>query len=201
MSLTKQKIIEGALSLLDEVGADALTMRKLATRLDVQAGALYWHYPSKRELMGALAEALLAEPAIVAPTGDWRSQLTARLLALRRSLLAHRDGARVFAGTFVAEPNTLALGEAIVGALRNSGLNPRDAAWAAHGLVHFTLGAVIEEQAAAGAAPVTFTGRLDAVHHQNLSDVAEAFISDDFDGRFRFGLDLMLDGVAVRIGR
>ena len=201
MPLTREQIVEGALALLDEVGVDALTMRKLAERLGVRAGALYWHYPGKQQLMAALAEAVLSASSPAALPGDWRAQVTGRLRALRRSLLAHRDGARVFAGTFVAEPNTLALGEALVGALREAGLGKRDAAWAAQGLSYFVIGAVIEEQAAEGTEPTPLTSRLDAVAHRHLIAVAKSFTSRDYETRFRFGLELMLDGIAARITR
>jgi TetR/AcrR family tetracycline transcriptional repressor len=41
-------VLEGAIELLDEVGLDELSTRKLASRLGVHAGALYWHFPTNR---------------------------------------------------------------------------------------------------------------------------------------------------------
>nr|QWP89370.1 Nucleoid occlusion factor SlmA [Escherichia coli] len=63
-SMTKLQpntVIRAALDLLNEVGVDGLTTRKLAERLGVQQPALYWHFRNKRALLDALAEAMLAE--------------------------------------------------------------------------------------------------------------------------------------------
>jgi len=59
--LDKGTVIAAALELLNEVGMDSLTTRKLAERLKVQQPALYWHFQNKRALLDALAEAMLAE--------------------------------------------------------------------------------------------------------------------------------------------
>ena len=56
--LDKGTVIAAALELLNEVGMDNLTTRKLAERLKVQQPALYWHFQSKRALLDALAEAM-----------------------------------------------------------------------------------------------------------------------------------------------
>jgi AcrR family transcriptional regulator len=60
-------VLAGALDLLDTDGLEGLTMRKLAAHLGVQAGALYWHFQSKRALLDAVADALLADVAGPAP--------------------------------------------------------------------------------------------------------------------------------------
>jgi TetR/AcrR family tetracycline transcriptional repressor len=192
-----------AIALLDDVGSDALTMRRLAERLGVQAGALYWHYPNKQQLLAAMAEAMLADVALAddREPARWRERIVDQLMVLRRALLAHRDGGRVFAGTFVAEPNTLAVGEVIVGALRNVGLGKREAAWTALTLVHFVIGFVVEEQAAAGIDPTELERGLDRERHHHLADVAKAFTSGDFDARMTFGVGLMLDGVERALER
>ena len=52
--ISREKAVEVALELVDEVGLDGLTLRKLADRLDVKAPALYWHsrrrYPSLQKV-------------------------------------------------------------------------------------------------------------------------------------------------------
>ena len=113
------------MALLDTEGLDGLTMRKLGAALNVQAGALYRHYPSKEALLDAMAERLLEGVADPLPEGPWDQQLT--VLAQRFvpffSPIAY--GARVVAGTFVNEPNTDAAGSAAVDALRRRYLRPQ----------------------------------------------------------------------------
>ena len=73
-----ERVVDVAIALLDADGLDALTMRKLATRLGVQAGALYWHFASKQALLDAMADRFLeVAPPICLPVvgraalGSW----------------------------------------------------------------------------------------------------------------------------------
>ena len=73
--LDRQSVIRAALDLLNDVGADGLTTRKLAERLHVQQPALYWHFRNKRVLLDALAEAMLNENhshSLPLEGEDWR---------------------------------------------------------------------------------------------------------------------------------
>ncbi len=100
--LDKGTVIAAALELLNEVGMDSLTTRKLAERLKVQQPALYWHFQNKRALLDALAEAMLAERhtrSLPEENEDWRVFLKENALSFRTALLSYRDGARIHAGT------------------------------------------------------------------------------------------------------
>ena len=57
--LQREAVIRTALELLNDVGMEGLTTRRLAERLGVQQPALYWHFKNKRALLDALAEAML----------------------------------------------------------------------------------------------------------------------------------------------
>ncbi|MFC6443938.1 TetR family transcriptional regulator, partial [Paenalcaligenes hermetiae] len=73
--LDRQSVIRAALDLLNDVGADGLTTRKIAERLHVQQPALYWHFRNKRVLLDALAEAMLNENhshSLPLEGEDWR---------------------------------------------------------------------------------------------------------------------------------
>ncbi|MEK8169181.1 TetR family transcriptional regulator [Streptomyces sp. M19] len=112
MQLRRADVLSGALALLDEGGLEGLTMRRLAARLDVQAGALYWHFTNKQALLDAMADKLIEGVGENLPPGPWDEQAAALAHRLRAALLAHRDGARVLAGTFVTESHTLTAGHA-----------------------------------------------------------------------------------------
>src|SRR5579875_3593997 len=73
--LDREHVVRVALDLLDEVGLDELTMRRLADRLGVTAASLYWHVRDKDELLALLADAISAqmpEPSLSPP---WREEL------------------------------------------------------------------------------------------------------------------------------
>ena len=65
MRLSREQVLSTALELLDEVGLDHLTMRRLATALSVQNGATYWHFRSKQALLEAMADTLLDRKSVV----------------------------------------------------------------------------------------------------------------------------------------
>ena len=102
--LNRDVIARGALRLLDAAGIDGITMRALAADLGIQAPTLYWHVKSKQDIFRAMAVAMSQDAAALMTASDsnapWRERLAGWAHALRKTLLSHRDGARVFAGTF-----------------------------------------------------------------------------------------------------
>jgi len=102
MAIEREKIIDAALTLLNDVGLDQLTTRKLAERLGVQQPALYWHFKSKSALLDALNEEMLAryhKHRLPAPGERWDQFAMANARSFRDAMLAVRDGARINAGT------------------------------------------------------------------------------------------------------
>jgi TetR/AcrR family tetracycline transcriptional repressor len=146
MRINREQVLTGALSLLDEVGLDQLTMRRLAGALGVQNGATYWHFRSKQALLEAMADTLLT--GLTDDLGDrpWDGRVTELARRLRRALLSHRDGARVFSSAFFPLPNALAYGEAMVAAFSSAGLSDRDAVWTADAVTYHVVAHTLEEQ-------------------------------------------------------
>ncbi|MEV5593578.1 TetR/AcrR family transcriptional regulator [Streptomyces sp. NPDC052496] len=150
--LDRTRTLQTALDLLNQSGLDALTMRRLADAMGVQAGALYRYFATKQELLTAMAERMMegaAEAATGASAGyTWQQQLTALARAARNALLTHRDGARVFAGTHATGASVLGFADAFVGVLREAGFPDDDAARTLYSVINFTVGHTLEEQAA-----------------------------------------------------
>ncbi len=83
MQLHKRDVVAKAAAILDNYGIADLTMRRLARELDVTPGALYWHFANKQELLGAVADRVLA-PACAEPgPAGWRSRIEVVCRALR----------------------------------------------------------------------------------------------------------------------
>jgi TetR/AcrR family tetracycline transcriptional repressor len=147
MALEKQIIIDAALRLLDEVGADGLSMRVLAKALAVQAPTLYWHFPSKQALLDQMADAIVASvPKSVKASDDPEELLRSVAMALRAALLSRRDAARVYAGSYRLGSNVLAMTDLTLGALLRKGLTEQRAADAMFNLFSFVLGFALDEQ-------------------------------------------------------
>ncbi len=102
MAVTRDEVIRTAMRLLDEVGLDGLTLRRLASALHISAPTLYWHFKDKRDLLDAMAEAMVrahreTEPPIP-EDWPWHERIAESMRQQYRALLAYRDGARVMAG-------------------------------------------------------------------------------------------------------
>src|SRR5262245_48256506 len=124
--LTRPAIIRTALRLLDQVGLDGLTVRRLAAELGVQSPALYWHFRSKQELLDQMADAIIRAAGMGPPhRGEsWQDWLIRRARAYRRSVLAHRDGARLVAGAQWLTPATIRMFDEELTAMVGRGFTP-----------------------------------------------------------------------------
>src|SRR5512132_2290861 len=145
--LTRQTIIQTALGLLDQVGLEGLTVRRLAAELGVQSPALYWHLHNKRELLDAMADPITVAAAMGAPQHgeSWQHWLARRARAYRRSLLAHRDGARIVANARMS-PATLGMLDEELTAMVERGFSPVLALRTIMAIAHYVNGFVLQEQ-------------------------------------------------------
>ncbi|MFC6882531.1 MULTISPECIES: TetR/AcrR family transcriptional regulator [Actinomadura] len=196
------RTVETALRLLDESGLEALTMRRLADAMDVQAGALYRYFATKQDLLTAMAERILAG-VTPPPAGPWTERLTGLARATRTALLSHRDGARVYAGTHSTGPNTLGLADAFIGVLRDAGFSSDDAARATMTVIDFTTGHTLEEQAVLRpnpenpADPERLRQAVTPQRFPHLAAAVSVLTSTDFAARFEFGLHVLVAGLST----
>jgi len=217
LPLDQGQIVSAALALLDEVGLKDMTMRRLADRLAIKAASLYWYVRDKDELLELLADAISGEVRAPDPTAPWRAWLDALLWEYRRVLRAHRDAARILAGTMPAGSKRLRLIDLALGALLEAGFEGQDAVHAGRLLVDYVTACVLEEinedemtgaasghAADSGApstdAPLPFAGvTLDA--YPSIAALTLYLMVPDQEGRFRFGLKVVLDGLEHQLMR
>ena len=209
MRLDRVVLVRAALALLNEVGLDGLTLRRIAKELDVQAPALYWHFANKQALLDEMATTmardLLAESGTPDPSWTWERFLAETARGMRAMMLAYRDGARVFSGTYLTDDSLLASMEIPLRTLVDAGFSLHDAVLGWQSLYAYTVGYVIEEQAT-HPAPGALDERYDAAAREARID-AERFplthavsteIFADSDGRFEHGLNLIIAGMRAQ---
>ncbi len=197
MKLEREKIVDAALALLNEVGLDRLTTRKLAERLGVQQPALYWHFRNKNALLDAMNEEILRRGhtrRTPLPGEGWSAFILEHARSFRRALLAYRDGARVHAGN---EPpdSELPYSDAQLRCLVDAGFEPRFAIRAMVTLGIYVVGSVLEEQATAERQTEIdrFMDRINA--YPLLAEAILAQVDDGFDAAFETGLALIVAGL------
>jgi len=200
MTLQRSQIVAAALQLLNQDGLDGVTVRKVATQLNVHVGGLYWHVKNKRDLLDEMANTILSEEfATLQPPGPgqvWAEWLVEIAQRLRKAMLAYREGGRVVAGAHLHRAVTLAqLFASIVDALRAEGFGADEARWLCVTVVSYTFGFVIEEQAGPTAetiAQLQETG----LRHPFLTALLEDGRARDLDLQtdFRMGLHNITTG-------
>lgn len=204
--LNQEHIIDAAFRLLDEAGIEGVSLRKLACSLGIRAPSLYWHFKSKQALIDAMADALIVDVAREIPPGQhWRATMHQIADEFRAAFKARRDGARVYAGTFLATENVLRVADATIAALVEAGAPLDFAATTALDSICYVMGFVIEEQSLPTEVDVVEGIREDffalaKARFPHCWQARESIADLDFDGRFNNGIDLLLDGVERRIG-
>ncbi|MFF0585041.1 TetR/AcrR family transcriptional regulator C-terminal domain-containing protein [Streptomyces sp. NPDC003781] len=197
VGITFGQVVDTAFEVLDRGGIDKLSTRAIAGELGVSMNTVMWHIRTKDRLLDAMAEAVLGEVDLDGLPEPWEEQAAELLARLRRVMLGHRDGGRLVAGTFPAEPRTLAYTDRLIGALLRGCPTARTAAWTAWNLFYFTIGLVQEEQAEPADARDRLRAHADPRRFPGLGAALVDFTSVDYDERFRYGIGQMLHSCAT----
>jgi len=208
-ALDQKQIIQAALCLLDEVGFDGLTMRNIAKKLGIKAASIYWHVRDKQELLSLLADEICApmrEPDRILP---WQDQLEELGHEYRRVLLAHRDAARVLASSGgPTGPNRARLTEIGLRTLLDAGFSHKDAAYAGFLMNDYVIMFVLEETQYANAevegvsedsGGQNWIETLPPNDYPSVVALADYLTEADVDERFRFGIEILRNGLESRL--
>ncbi|MEU5421218.1 TetR/AcrR family transcriptional regulator C-terminal domain-containing protein [Streptomyces sp. NPDC001407] len=198
-----------ALDLLNEVGLEGLTLRRIAKELNVQAPALYWHFKNKQELLDEVATEMfrrMAEPLAAAEGDTWQQRMSAAIREMRRFLLAYRDGAKVFSGTRLTDISYATPLEHLLRDCLDAGFTPRAAARAWFTVITYTVGYVIEEQSVH---PTPTTGERDPAYDLEararrlegypLADEAGREFFGDLESGYEDGLRAIIAGIEATL--
>lgn len=143
--LTRDQVLRAAVRLADRDGVEALSMRKLARELDVEAMTLYHHVRNKQGLEDAIVEYVLAESLRPPPeSAAWPEVVAAHAADLHRGLTEHPGAVLLFATRTAVTPRTLAILEQSLRVLRDAGFAPRTALH----LIYAVAGAVVGQHLA-----------------------------------------------------
>lgn len=208
--LSRERIVQEAVTLVDDHGPDALTMRAVAKRLGAGAMSLYRHVASREELLDLVLATMAAEITPTPPTGAWRTDLAALAREVRAGLLRRRHLTVLLtshSGRGVAE---LPLLEHMIGILRTAGLPAREAVLANHAIGNLVAGSALweatglsgttgQERAERRRAAQRVISELPAEQYPNLAWAGPEVTAASVDERFEFALSLLLDGIEQRL--
>jgi AcrR family transcriptional regulator len=206
--LSEDAVVDAALAILKSDGLAAVTMRRVGAALDTGAASLYVYVAGRDGLLAAMLDRVTATVELETPDASrWRAQLHSLLERLHQALLAHPG---IAAMTLADPPTTdavLRLTENLLGILLAGGLDPQEAAWACDMFVLLVTGAAREDdvrrprgQEHVDELYATFSG-LPPDRFPLITAHAAQLVAGDGDERFRFAVDVVIDGVLARAGR
>jgi AcrR family transcriptional regulator len=213
--LSEDAVVDAGLAILKADGLPAVTMRRVAAALDTGAASLYVYVSGREGLMQAMLDRVTATIELEAPDPSrWRAQLHSLLQRMHQALVAHPG---IAAMTLEDPPTTevvLRLTENLLGILLAGGIDPQDAAWACDIFVLLVTAIASEgdvrrargrsdagdRQAHVDEIYKTFAG-LPADRFPLLAAHAAQMVAGDGDERFRFAIDVVIDGLVARATR
>lgn len=212
-TLSEQLLLDAALALLAERGADGVSVRGIAARVGVAPNAVYTYFPDKAAVLRALAEQLLGRvnhDKFTDPAQPWQHRIRALATELRAELLAHPGAVHLLLSAPLNGPNALAVGETLLDIFADAGLDPTEAARASYLLSVHVLGSIALEVAELDhtqppppeseriAAREAVFAAVPADQYPRTAAVAATMAGYISTEQFRWGLDRLLDGLTPR---
>ncbi|MGA8545684.1 MAG: TetR/AcrR family transcriptional regulator [Mycobacterium sp.] len=201
------RIVTAALQIVDDHGADALSMRTLAQRLDSGTATLYRHFSSRAELIAHVVDLVSGSVDIddaQLSTMPWPEACKTVAHTMFEALRQHPNVAPLLAEDVPIGPNAMAARERLIALLLNNGFPPALAALSYATLARYTLGFAIQLSSTrsdlddAGLAQVFHD--LDPRQFPATVKVADS-LPVPLEDEFAFGLELIVDGLTQELQR
>jgi AcrR family transcriptional regulator len=215
-ALTRERIVNAAIALVDAHGIDALGMRDLGRELGSSTMAVYRYFESKEQLLDAVIDQVVGafEPAGI--DGDWAAKAKAMSLRVRATMLAHPELADLIGREFRRSPTSLRVNAHMIEELDSAGVPTAMLAQTYWAISSYTTGyALLEAQVrrrarrAGGASTrASRAGKLrdmmqpvEGISPQALALAPDVLARPLDEAQFLFGLDCLLAGLAGPLAR
>ncbi|WP_329351895.1 TetR/AcrR family transcriptional regulator C-terminal domain-containing protein [Streptomyces sp. NBC_01261] len=198
------RIVDTALKLIDEVGIQALTLRMLADALESGTATLYRHFNGKDELLAFVADRMLGEVRVNPEELDglsWREAVTVSAETLYDTLGRHPNALSLLAAQVPVGPNGLRARERLITLFLSHGFSVGLAARAFTAIGHYVIGFAIQQHGPGTPRPEDqvrlrdYYNSLDPAAYPATTAASHELTSVPPHEEFRFGLDLLLDGL------
>jgi len=201
--LSKERILQTAFRVADEGGVEAISMRRLATDLGVQAMSLYNHVPNKDSILDGLVELVVREIEVPSFGDPWKEAMRRRASSAHQTLLRHPWAILTLMTRANAGPAMLRYVNATLGCLRLAGFSYKVADRAWNAMDNHVYGYTLQEVNFPFDAPEyaeaarNFLPQIATDEYPYFTELATLIAERRYSGvhDFDFGLDLILDGL------
>jgi AcrR family transcriptional regulator len=203
--LSRERVLRAAFDRTDKEGVEALSMRKLAQELGVEAMSLYRHVRNKGDIVDGMVDLVFAEIGLPTTDVDWKTAMRRRAISVRDVLARHPWAIGLMESRSTPGPATLQHHDAVLACLRNQGFSIALAAHAYSVLDSYLYGFALEQASlpfqtseAAGEVADSIRRQFPVHAYPHLMEMAVKHVLQpgyDYADEFEFGLDLILDGL------
>ena len=200
--LSRERVLRAAVELADAHGIEAVSMRRLAQELGVEAMSLYNHVANKDEILDGLVETVAGEVDIPSDGEDWKVTLRTIALSAREVLLRHRWASSLWMERGTPGPARLGYGEALLRTLREAGFSKDLTYDAFHILEALILGVAtmhmnLPQQGEFASMAERFLQQLPADEYPYLIEHVRQHLEPrpGEQSGFEFAIDLLIDGL------
>jgi len=202
--LSRERVLRAAMLLADREGVEALTMRKLARELGVEAMTLYYYVAKKGEILDGIGDLVASE--IELPSGEvgWKAAVRQRAISAHEVLLRHPWASMLWVSSMTIGPGRLRYMDAGLRAYREAGFSPALTEQAFHAVENHIVGFTLQEidfpvaREQVVEAGASFLEKLPAEAYPYLAEHVQQHLEGPGhvnEGDFEFALDLILDGI------
>jgi AcrR family transcriptional regulator len=203
--LSRERVLRAAVALADEGGIQALSMRRLARELGVEAMSLYNHVANKDDILEGMLDIITGEIEVPAEGTDWKEALRRSAISAYETFVRHQWACSLMHATPRISDARMLWMEGVLRTLREAGFSADLTHHAYHALDSHITGFTL------------WLVSMPFDSHEELLDLAKAFLpqisadeypyviehaqqhlagpSRDEPSEFEFGLDLILDGL------
>ncbi|MFZ2014525.1 MAG: TetR/AcrR family transcriptional regulator [Nocardioides sp.] len=209
--LSRERVLQAALVVADSGGLESLTIRSLAQELGVKPMSVYYHIANKSEIIDGLVDLVFAEIELPVPGGDWRAEMDRRAHSARDVLARHRWAIPLLESRTTPGPANLRHHDTVIATLRGAGFSAEMTAHAYALLDAYVYGFALQEASlpfegpdSVGDVAGPILELMGTGGYPHLAEMATTYYlrpGYDFADEFRFGLDVVLDGIQARLDR
>ncbi len=204
VGLTRQRVVDAAVALIDRDGLDGFSLRRLAADLGVDPMSIYNHVANKDDLLDAVVGSFMAEISLSADDDTpWQDQVRQSARSFRRAALAHPQAATLMLTRRVPTGVPLELLREAVRPAVQAGLPIEAALDAVRTLTAFLTGAILRELGAgfsfAVTDPALVAQRIEEIKQGDdaLASVASSVAELDHEALFKSGVELFIAGLTT----
>lgn len=197
--LTRDRIVDAALAVIDGSGLEGLSMRTLGSALGVDAKAVYYHVPSRSALYDLIAERVIGGvPVPEASGGDPLAAVIDAYRGFLAALMQHPRALPLLGSRPLRSAGSLGSVERLLGILYGTGLEPTDALATLDTLGYFVMGLAQAKAAAIAASELLEDSGAERLHElpeadfPNMARLTREGSFPGFDAEFEQGLRRLL---------